>query len=57
MLTPHFRVVAPDMPGFGGSSEPSFPYTSENYAEFVRAFCKKQDFLRYVFSKFLRSYH
>lgn len=39
MLKPHFRVIAPDMPGFGGSDEPSFPYTAENYADFVRAFC------------------
>ena len=39
MLKPHFRVVAPDMPGFGGSDEPSFAYTSEDYAEFVRVFC------------------
>lgn len=41
MLTPYFRVVAPDMPGFGASSEPSFPYTAEDYAEFVRVFCEK----------------
>lgn len=41
MLTPHFRVIAPDMPGFGGSKEPSFPYTAEDYAEFVRAFTEK----------------
>ncbi len=40
MLTPHFRVVAPDMPGFGGSDEPTFAYNAENYAEFVREFCK-----------------
>ncbi|MBR5528061.1 MAG: alpha/beta hydrolase [Clostridia bacterium] len=43
MLTPYFRVVAPDMPGFGGSQEPSFPYTAENYAEFVQSFCEKLD--------------
>lgn len=41
MLTPHFRVIAPDMPGFGGSDEPSFPYTAENYADFVRALCSE----------------
>ena len=40
MLTPHFRVVAPDMTGFGASSEPSFSYTAEDYAEFVRVFCE-----------------
>jgi pimeloyl-ACP methyl ester carboxylesterase len=43
MLTPYFRVIAPDMPGFGGSQEPSFPYTAENYADFVRCFCEKLD--------------
>ncbi len=41
MLTPHFRVVAPDMPGFGKSDEPTFPYNAEDYAEFVREFTKK----------------
>lgn len=41
MLTPHFRVIAPDMPGFGNSDEPSFPYTAEDYAEFVRVFAEK----------------
>lgn len=41
MLTPHFRVIAPDMPGFGTSDEPSFAYDSEHYAGFVDAFLKK----------------
>jgi pimeloyl-ACP methyl ester carboxylesterase len=41
MLNSHFRVIAPDMPGFGASSEPSFSYTAEDYAEFVRAFAEK----------------
>lgn len=43
MLTPYFRVVAPDMPGFGESDEPSFAYTTEHYAVFVRAFCAALD--------------
>lgn len=38
MLTPHFRVIAPDMPGFGASSEPSFSYTAKDYADFIRVF-------------------
>lgn len=41
MLTPHFRVIAPDMPGFGESDEPQTPFDAENYADFVRAFCEK----------------
>ncbi len=48
MLTPHFRVIAPDMPGFGGSQEPSFPYTAENYADFVRTFCEAMDIKKAV---------
>ena len=43
MLKSCFRVIAPDMPGFGGSDEPSFAYTAENYADFVRAFCDALD--------------
>ncbi len=35
MLSPHFRVIVPDMPGFGGSDEPGFAYDAENYAAFV----------------------
>lgn len=41
MLTPYFRVIAPDMPGFGASAEPSFAYDSEHYAGFVNAFLQK----------------
>ena len=38
MLTPHFRVIAPDMPGFGASTEPSFAYTAQDYADFIKIF-------------------
>ncbi len=31
----HYRVIAPDLPGFGGTDEPSFPYAIEDYAGFV----------------------
>ena len=31
----HYRVIAPDFPGFGASDEPSFPYAIEDYAGFV----------------------
>ena len=40
MLSPYFRVLAPDMPGFGESQEPSFAYDTEHYAGFVEAFMK-----------------
>lgn len=49
MLTPHFRVIAPDMPGFGASSEPSFAYTSEDYAGFVKEFLNKLSVKKAIF--------
>ena len=41
MLAGHFRVLAPDFPGFGRSTEPSFAYAAEDYADFVLAFLEK----------------
>lgn len=41
MLSGHFRVLAPDFPGFGRSDEPSFAYTAADYADFVLAFMQK----------------
>lgn len=38
-LAPHFRCIAPDLPGFGRSAKPppdSFPYTRERYAQVLR---------------------
>ena len=32
------RVVAPDLPGFGGSEEPAEPWPVERYADFVTRF-------------------
>ena len=40
-LTSHYRVVAPDFPGFGNTTEPSFAYSIEDYAEFVSALLKE----------------
>ena len=34
-LRPHFRVIAPDMPGFGSSDEPKRAFETEDYAQFV----------------------
>ena len=36
-LVTKYRVVAPDFPGFGKSTEPGFPYSIEDYAAFVSA--------------------
>ena len=33
-----YPVLAPDLPGFGGSDEPSEPWAVERYAQFVRSF-------------------
>ena len=43
MLTPKYRVIAPDFPGFGRSTESSFPYSAEDYSDFVLAFLEKLD--------------
>ncbi len=40
-LVGHYRVIAPDLPGFGDSDEPSFPYAIEDYAGFVCALLKE----------------
>ncbi len=39
-LATYCRVVAPDLPGFGGSDEPPRPFTPDDYADFVLAFAK-----------------
>lgn len=36
-LVTNYRVIAPDLPGFGKSSEPSFAYSIEDYASFASA--------------------
>lgn len=43
IMSCHMRVVSLDMPGFGKSDEPSFPYSVEDYKNFVCAFLKKLD--------------
>lgn len=44
LLTDHlsqsFRVIAPDLPGFGKSAEPKTPWCVDNYADFAEAFAK-----------------
>ena len=40
-LTPHFRVIAPDLPGFGQSTrEPGSDYTISAQADRIRAFAR-----------------
>ncbi len=41
LITPHYRVIAPDFPGFGGTTEPSFAYSAEDYGDFVLALLSK----------------
>lgn len=40
-LAQYCRVVAPDLPGFGGSEEPPVPWTVDDYVDFTEAFCKE----------------
>lgn len=40
-LSGRFRVVIPDLPGFGGSQEPPVPWTPDGYADFVERFAEK----------------
>lgn len=35
LLSSKYRVIAPDLPGFGGSTEPSFAYDVKDYVDFV----------------------
>ncbi len=37
-LSPRCRVVAPDLPGFGGSQEPAVPFSVDDYVDFVLKF-------------------
>lgn len=37
-FSPHFRLIAPDLPGFGGSDMPKQPWAVEDYAVFVLRF-------------------
>lgn len=37
------RVIAPDLPGFGGSEEPPVPWSVDDYVAFVTRFCAALD--------------
>lgn len=42
-LARHFRVIAPDLPGFGGTASPAEPWDLSDYARFVAHFLQKID--------------
>jgi len=51
LLAPHFRVVAPDLPGFGFSDAPStsrFTYTFDRLAEVIGRFTEQIGLVRYA---------
>jgi pimeloyl-ACP methyl ester carboxylesterase len=51
LLAPHFRVIAPDLPGFGFSDAPSpsrFPYTFDRLADVIERFTDRLGLSRYA---------
>ena len=51
LLAPHFRVIAPDLPGFGFSDAPSrsrFPYTFDRLADVMERFTEMLGLSRYA---------
>jgi pimeloyl-ACP methyl ester carboxylesterase len=40
-LSKHYRVIAPDIPGYGDSSTPPLPWSFTDYADFMFLFLKK----------------
>lgn len=40
-LSRNYRVVAPDLPGFGGTQIPASPWDLTDYAHFIEQFCSK----------------
>ena len=42
-LSANHRVIVPDLPGFGESSEPAAPYDAAAYVDFVLAFARELD--------------
>src|SRR5437016_7910250 len=51
VLAPHYRVIAPDLPGFGFSDAPSasrFPYTFDRLADVMEQFTETLGLSRYA---------
>ena len=40
-LAAKFRVIAPDLPGFGASGEPDSPWCTDDYVDFILQFLEK----------------
>ena len=40
-MSEKYRVLAPDMPGFGATPDPPEPWHVDDYADFVLGFCEK----------------
>lgn len=49
VLSTKYKVVAPDMPGFGGSDEPDEPWNVDDYVDFILEFLKKYDAKKITF--------
>lgn len=49
LLTPKYRVIASDMPGFGKSDEPPKAWNVDDYADFIIEFLKTFDIDRVIF--------
>lgn len=43
-----YRVVAPDLPGFGETDEPPAPWCVDDYADFILKFCEKLEIKKAV---------
>ncbi len=48
-LSPHYRVIAPDMPGFGESDAPKEAWCVDDYVDFVIKFLQKFGIKKAVF--------
>lgn len=44
LLSQKYKVIAPDMPGFGESDEPSEPWSVDDYVDFILEFLKEFEF-------------
>lgn len=42
-LSPHYKVYALDMPGFGQSAEPKTPWCADEYVDFIIKFAKQMN--------------
>lgn len=43
-----YRVLSPDLPGFGENAAPSTPWSAENYLSWVNDFCERNNLSQFV---------